>query len=85
MGSIHTFSGGSGYPQSISGMFSIDMQYYINGSVVKAPIHSCCAGNSISFWLPEGSQDQTLKLFFKSPVNNKNHLFYLKSSRTPTG
>ena len=66
-------------------MFQVNLQNVTNGSVTTAPIHSCCQGNSISFWMPGGVDLEQLRLLFVSPVNTRNHMYYLRASRTPTG
>jgi len=68
-GNIVTFTGGSGYPQTISNGFAIT----ITSATASYPVNivSCCAGNNLTLQLPATPTATTtaLNISFTSPSN----------------
>jgi hypothetical protein len=84
-GNVQIFSGGSGYPSAITGMFNIYLINVSSSAVYPATLLSCCSNNSVAIVIPGGVEGEQLRLQFAHPVSTNNYNYYLRTSRTPTG
>lgn len=84
-GSIASYSGGAGFPSSISGMFSVSL--YDPNTTVSTPakIVQCCAGNTIDVEMPALADSKLVQLKFVSSVTSHTRSYTAYTSTTPTG
>jgi hypothetical protein len=84
VGSLVTFTGGSGYPSSIANPFYI----FITSTTAtySTKILSCCAGNNLTMLMPAAPNVTTMTITFKSPANPSSpptKLYTTYLSKTP--
>lgn len=82
-GSIVSIGPGSGYPESIDFLsFNIVMAV----GIVKYPVTivSCCADNTISLEIPQGSNQNNFVITFTGPINSNSKSYVAYNTYTPT-
>jgi hypothetical protein len=85
VGSVHSFTQGSGYPSMISGRFSVDVYDPTSGTTIPATIVQCCSSNSIDIEMPSGPDSQMLQIKFNSAANSHTRNYFTYTNYTPTG
>ena len=85
LGSVLSFTSGSGYPSAISGRFSVDVYNPTSRTTTPASIIHCCQNNSIDILMPGGADSQMIQLKFYSAANSHSRNYFTYTTYTPTG
>ncbi len=82
MGTIATFTGGSGYPSALGGSFNVLLTS--NSAVYPVKIIQCCQSNTLKILIPETPANTSIKIVFKGPSASVTYNYTSDISKTPT-
>lgn len=74
MGAYISFTGGSGYPESLGGDYQMKITY--PASVPPVQTISCCQNNTLTLCLPPAPSGTAFAFEFKDPLSNYYSVTY---------